>query len=185
MSASLTLFRRGAILILALGLGLGAWHLAANGAEKEKPFDKNGTRLAERVEEFRELRRKGDWVPLYDMVSPTQRQKFKLVKFLEFFGHGVLEVKRIDVVETSIDPEQRRAQVNFHLEAEVDLVRAPPQFRNARIESPDDLRMVNDRMPVPWVWEDGEWYWEVEDQFVTGVDPTTGRTLNVPGRPQK
>lgn len=122
------------------------------------------------------LRQSGDWVALYGMASPQHRQAIDVATFLATYGHGVMEVREIDIGTAIIDDESRTARTALAIEAELVPARLPPAFQQGFHEDhTEHLRRHVDH-DLTWTWTDGEWYFDMDAELITGHD-ADGRPL--------
>jgi hypothetical protein len=127
------------------------------------------SRLEQRVARYQELRRKDDWPALYEMTAPGQRRRVDRQSFLGLYGLGVLRIHRIDTKAIEIDTAARTALVAMTTVGELVPEKLPAQFRKVRVDDPAGLRQVGD-IEIAWVWDDGEWYFQMDREVVAGVD---------------
>ncbi len=128
--------------------------------------------LRERFEEFAEVRSTEDWQAMYELVDPVEREKVDLGSFLNFYGRGVLRAHSTELVEIEFGEGNRSAMVKVATDGELVIEKLPPQYRsNLRVDDPAQLRGVQQHT-IPWVWRQGEWYYRLDPEIVTGRDPT-------------
>lgn len=134
-------------------------------------------RFDERFEQYREVRLKDDQQALYSMYTAADRAETDLGRYLSIYGHGVMKVHAIDLVEVELDADGDTAESTFELDSELVLRNASPAMRSAlRDAKPEDLR-GRSAYPQVWHWEDGDWYLEMEK------DPTKVRQAAPPVPP--
>ncbi|MCB9898517.1 MAG: hypothetical protein H6825_10975 [Planctomycetes bacterium] len=154
---------------------------AATGATRDEVARERAA-LSDRVGEYLALRRADAWPELYELVDPSQRERVGLASFLETYGHGVLDVRRIEARALRLDPARGLASVDVHTEATLRPERLPPAFRGSlRIGSEADLQRSTDHSMV-WVLHDGAWYYRLEQEILSGVD-AEGRQVTGLGLP--
>lgn len=173
----ITRARRGAIVALVAVIGIGAWAISS---EPPDPFERAQEELEGRVDEYLALRRADDWVALYQLTDPEHRRRVSLSTFLATYGRGLLEVHDIRATSFDIDPISRRATVGLWSDVELVPERLPEKFqRGFRVPAPEFLR-TQDEHSMSWRWTDGQWFFEMDREVVTGVD-SSGKPIVIEG----
>lgn len=171
-----TILRRTAIGLLLTAIGFGAWHLPRQAQSAPDPFEGAEARLTERVAEYAKLRLADDWIKLYDFVAPDHKRLVPAVNFLKHYGHGVLQVHKCEPKTQEIDPATRIARTTLAVEAQLMPDRLPPTFRRGfREDHPEHLTRKQEQ-ELAWTWIDGEWYFLLDREFLTGRD-SSGQEL--------
>ena len=170
-----TRMRRGAILALVAVIGIGAWAVST---EQPDPFERAEEALEQRVEEYLALRRADDWVALYQMTNPEHRRRVSLSTFLSTYGRGLLKVHEIRATSTEIDPISRRAEVGLWSDVELVPDRLPERFRRGFRAPPPEFLRTQDEHSMSWKWIDGQWFFEMDREVVTGIDED-GKPIDV------
>jgi hypothetical protein len=162
--ALVTLLRRSAIGVLLGTLGLGAWHLQRD----KDDFSGAEPRLEKRIDQYLELRRKGDWSALYEMTDPRHRLVVDLKRFLNVYDHKALKLHEIRCTSFEIDPEARAADVHLFTSAELDPSQLPEQMRASfHEEHPEHLKQEREHTQR-WVWFEGDWHYLMDREIVSG-----------------
>ena len=146
--------------------------LAAASAGASAPPSGEALRAAleRRVGRYLGLRLADGWPTLYEFTDPVQRQRLGLSRFLDAYGHGVLKVEDIYARSLQVDPVRGVATVELHTDARMLPERLPPEFRRGlRVDDPDSLKQSLDHTQT-WVLRDGQWYYRMEDEIVSGRD---------------
>ncbi|MBI4880389.1 MAG: hypothetical protein HY812_12140 [Planctomycetes bacterium] len=154
--------RTGIVLAVAAAM-LGTLHWTAGQTD---PFQGAEKALAARVADYTRLRLADDWVALYAMTVPAQRVAVDLAAFLASYGHGALEVRKLEPVGTSVDSATHCASVRMRLDAELVPARLPPGFRSSlRTADEGGLRQESE-FESRWEWQDGTWYLAMDQEIV-------------------
>jgi hypothetical protein len=154
----------------ASAAGTGPAAAAAATASAPRGFDQAAARLDARVASYLALRRADDWVGLYELTDPAHRARVDRTRFLLMYGQGVLRVVDIEATAATIDSGTRTARVSLSTTAELVAERLPAQFRRGFHEDhPEHLRQEIAH-ELAWVWRDGEWWFEMDPELLTGHD---------------
>lgn len=177
MSARTVLcLRRGAIAVLICALAFTGWELAHGRRSSASPTAES---LDARLQTYVDLRLAGNWLALYGMVAPQQRETVPELKFLAAYGTGVLTLHSLTVKSREIDAAAGTAMATMSLDAEMKAERLPEPYRSSlQIDDPAQLRKSHE-VVIAWVWTDGEWYFELDPELLTGRD-RRGRKINLP-----
>lgn len=159
-----TLFRRGLLLLLIAAVAFGAMQFIR--ADKDNPDDRE-SKLEARLAQYCELRLKDDWVNLYEMLHPTHQQIMPLNRYLQFFGHGAMKTVALRPVHWQVREDQQTALVQLDYVGELVIAKLPPSARNLRLSDPDELKK-EDTFEMGWVWHEGDWYFQLDRELVTG-----------------
>lgn len=128
------------------------------------------TQLETRVSLYVSSRESDDWTVLYDMVDPEQRKVVDKIHFLQVFASGVLRINEIATVSSDIDAASQTAKTKMKTIGELVVERLPRKYRKSlQVADKSKLRRESD-LDLDWVWRDGEWYYLLEREFVTGRD---------------
>ncbi|MEM7205827.1 MAG: hypothetical protein AAF628_36575 [Planctomycetota bacterium] len=128
-------------------------------------------RLNAQLAAYTDLRVNDDWVTLYEMTSPADREIVDRTRFLQMYGAGVMRVHGVKTNSIDIDAEKRTAKVQITVDGEIVPERLPPHARNGfQIEDPSKLRQQSP-VTLTWVWSDEQWYWEMDAVVKTGMNP--------------
>jgi len=161
--------RRGAIAAAVSALG---WAFLDDDERRVDPFAGADGALRQAASEYARLRTQEDWPGLYELVDPMERARVPWATFLPAFSHGALRVDALSVTSQSIDPAARRAKVEFLLDAHLVPERLPATFRQGlRISDTSKLRR-QEPLLIDWVWRDGQWYFRLDRELVTGRTAT-------------
>lgn len=168
-----TTIRRLAIFALLGVVSFGAYRLVAapvHGAEMAE------SRLADRVEQYIELRKADDQVAIYnEMMDPEQCKIKDLATFLEFHGKGVLKVLWMEWDNMRIDEATQSARISMTQEVELQPEKLPPPFDDIEVNGPEDLRRTATE-ELEWVWREGDWYVRMDRAFIKG-ESADGRKI--------
>lgn len=163
----LTIIRRGAIVALFATVGIGAWKIQT--APKD-PWNDAEDRLAERIDEYVALRTEDDWQNLYELVNPSHRGALDLGEYLRVYGHGVLKLHEIEARGFEIDDITRTAESVIFTKTELIPERLPAKFQRGYRAGPPETNFKESEFLLRWVWRDGEWYYLLETEVLTGRD---------------
>jgi len=144
----------------------GAQDGAAIAAEPEPvAFDQAAAEadLEKRFEAFAALKKSEDYVALYDMVDPSEREVLDLRSFLSYY---ILVTHGMWFAGAEFDWAQGTAIVSANIHAELRTDRLPAGYRvdNA---SPEDTH-VEQTLLMTWVRNGGEWYFRVDQDVLRG-----------------
>lgn len=126
------------------------------------------SRLAERIAQYESSRESNDWESVYELVDPKHRKIVDKDRFLNIFGSGVLHTREVETVSSDIDSENRTAKVVMKTDGELVVERLPPRYRRSlKVTDPAQLRRQSD-LELTWVWRDGNWYFQLDRNILTG-----------------
>jgi len=162
-----TLFRRAGMVLLAGVIALAGWDMLRAEAD---PYVSAEQALLKRVDEYVELRKKDDWLRLYELTDPRQRRVVPIKEFLNFYDHELLELHSIEPGTTHIDRGAQRAVVDIKLVAALDVAALPPDVRRGFREEHTEHLQRNMECQLRWTWFNDDWYFLMDDEVVQGRD---------------
>jgi hypothetical protein len=162
-----TLIRRAAIVVLAGIIALAGWDMLR--AESD-PFAKAEQALEQRVAEYVELRKKNDWMRLYEMTDPRQRRVVPIKEFFTFYDHELLKLHSIEVGGMHVDRAAQRGLVDMIVVATLDVEALPAQLRRGFNEQHPEHLEKRMELELRWTWFGDQWYFLMDDEVVQGRD---------------
>lgn len=161
---------------LAVAAGYGIWSFPGNTAqagesraiEETQPLPETAEAdLEARFEQYAAARLEEDWVAVYDLVDPAQREVVDLASFLGVYGQGVLRTHELSCRSIEIDEDTASAEVRAYSVSELVVERLPDQFR-AGFQVPDDPEELrrSQEFSMAWVWSAGDWHYQMDNEVV-------------------
>jgi hypothetical protein len=86
---------------------------------------------------------------------------------LQFYGHGMLATRSMELVDLGFDERLNVGSTKFHVVTELLREKLPPQARGVQVNSPEDLRREGD-LELEWQRVGGQWYYLMDDEVVSG-----------------
>jgi hypothetical protein len=170
------LVRRSLLVVAVAAVCFGGWKLAHPPAPKD-PFAEADARLAKRVDEYVALRLAGDWVKLYEMTPPEERERVNITNFLLCYGGGVIKVNELQQIGREIDEVKRTAKVELSLEGEIVPSMLPPPYNTLNEPHPEHLHQRASVL-LDWVWRGNDWYFAMDPALVSGKS-AGGQLINL------
>ena len=124
--------------------------------------------LRERFEQYAQLRLDDDWVALYEMVVPKNRERIDRNKFLQLYGHGMMKALEIELVDIGFTPQLGSGATKIRIKSQLQVDKLPPQQRaSLRVDSPDDLVQTGES-DIAWERYGGLWYFRLDQEILSG-----------------
>jgi len=121
-------------------------------------------RLTDRVAQYAQLRKEGDWVKIFAMMAAQDRKVVPLAQFLTLYGSGALKVIEMKEASREIDVPHGTAIVKLSIEAELQLDKLPASYRRSLgPQDPSQLRKT-ERYNSHWFWDEGEWWLRMDPE---------------------
>lgn len=156
------------VALLCVGIVTTAWFTPWRRLFDSGPARPDASRLDARVDKYCALRLADDWVALYELADPQQRKTVSRGAFLAAYDHKILTVKSLERKSVTVKLESGVASVQISLSSTMRPENLPAEFRRGfQTSRPQDLERHMD-LPIEWVWRDGDWYFMVDHEIVSG-----------------
>ena len=170
------------VMLLCVGIVTTAWFTPWRRLFESGPAKPDASRLDSRVETYCALRLADDWVALYELTDPRQRKALSRGAFLAAYDHKILTVKSLERKAVTLKLESGMASVQLGLSSTVRPENLPAEFRRGfQASRPQDLERRMD-LPIEWVWRDGDWYFMVDHEIVSGRSTDGKKILPLDGQ---